>query len=127
MVPAKRLTSLILALAFLSACAAAAPFLFIGGRGPEHHTSIRGTEVVTHGFGPYRHMPGDIAVQGLAQDAVTLIVGIPFLLLTLAWARRGARVGHLALSGAIAYLFVQYFLYSGSVPDPRSSSLPCCS
>jgi hypothetical protein len=56
-------------------------------------------------------MPGDIAVQGLAQDAVTLIVAIPFLLLTLAWARRGARVGHLALSGAIAYLFVQYFLY----------------
>jgi hypothetical protein len=36
---------------------------------------------------------------------------VPFLLLALAWARRGARAGHLALSGAVTYLFVQYFLY----------------
>ncbi len=56
-------------------------------------------------------MPADVAVQGLAQDVVTLAVGVPFLLLSLAWARRGARAGHLALSGAVAYLFVQYFLY----------------
>jgi hypothetical protein len=111
MVPAERFTWLIVTLALLTMCAAAAPFLVTGGPGPQHHTSIRGIEVVTHGFGPYRHMPGGIAVQGLAQDAVTLLVGLPFLLLTLGWARRGGRVGHLALCGAVAYLFVQYFLY----------------
>jgi hypothetical protein len=56
-------------------------------------------------------MPADVAVQGLAQDVVTLAVGVPFLLLTLVWARRGARAGHLALTGAVGYLFVQYFMY----------------
>jgi hypothetical protein len=63
------------------------------------------------GVGPYRHMPADVAVQGLAQDVVTLAVGVPFLLAALVWARRGARAGYLALTGAIAYLFVQYFMY----------------
>jgi hypothetical protein len=58
-------------------------------------------------------MPADVAVQGLAQDIVTLVVGVPFLLLALVWARRGARAGHLALAGAVAYLFVQYFMYLG--------------
>jgi len=113
MVPARRLTWLILSLALLAACAAAAPFVLTGGPGPQRHTSIRGVEIITHGVGPYRHMPADVAVQGLAQDVVTLAVGVPFLLLTLAWARTGARAGHLALSGAVAYLFVQYFLYLG--------------
>jgi hypothetical protein len=113
MIPARRLAWLILSLALLAACAAAAPFILAEGPGPQRHTSIRGVEIVTRGFGPYRHMPADIAVQGLAQDVVTLAVGIPFLLLTLVWARRGARAAHLALSGAVAYLFVQYFLYLG--------------
>ena len=111
MVPARRLTWLILVLALLTACAAVAPFILTGGPGPQRHTSIRGVEVITHGVGPYRHMPADVAVQGFAQDVITLVVGVPFLLLTLAWARRGWRAGHLALSGAVAYLFVQYSLY----------------
>lgn len=110
-VPARRLTLLILTLAVLTTAAAAAPFLLTEGPGPQGHTSVRGVEVTTHGFGPYRHMPGDVAVQGLAQDAVTLAVGIPALLLTLLWARRGAHAGHLALSGVVGYLFVQYVLY----------------
>jgi hypothetical protein len=56
-------------------------------------------------------MPAEVAVQGLAQDAVTLAVGIPFLLLALLRARRGSRAAHLALCGAVGYLFVQYFMY----------------
>ncbi len=113
MIPARRLTALIVSLGLLAACAAGAPLILRGGPGPQRHKSIRGVEIVTHGFGPYRHMPADVAVQGLAQDLVTLAIGVPFLLLTLVWARRGGRAGHLALSGAVAYLFVQYFLYLG--------------
>lgn len=111
MVPAQRLTWLVLSLAMAAACASAAPFLMKGGSGPLRHTSIRGVEVLVHGAGPYRHMPADVAVQGFAQDAVTFLVGVPFVLGTLIWARRGTRAGHLALTGAVAYLFVQYFLY----------------
>jgi len=113
MVPARRFTWLVLSLALLAACAAAAPFVLTEGAGPERHMSLRGVEVITHGVGPYRHMPADVAVQGLAQDVITLTVGVPFLLLALMSARRGARAGHLAVIGAVAYLFVQYFMYLG--------------
>lgn len=110
-IPARRLTWVALVLAVIVTFAAAAPFVLTHGPGPRTHTSIRGVEVLTHGVGPYRHMPADVAVQGLAQDLVTLAVGVPFLLVALAWARRGTRAGHLALSGAVMYLFVQYVLY----------------
>lgn len=108
---ARRLTPLVLVLAVLVAVAAAVPFLFTRGPGPTHHTSVRGVDVVLYGYGPYRHMPATVAVQGLAQDAVTLTVGVPFVMVALAWARRGSRAGQLALGGAIGYLLVQYVLY----------------
>ena len=110
-VPAQRLRRLIQLLALLAVCASVAPFLFRAGPGPEHHVSIRGMDVMTYGYGPYRHMPADVAVQGLAQDLVTAFIAVPLLLASLAWARRGSRAGHLALTGAVAYLFVQYVLY----------------
>lgn len=109
--PARRLTPLLLALAVLVTIAAAVPFVFTSGPGPTHHTSVRGQDVLLYGYGPYRHMPADVAVQGLAQDLVTLVAGVPFLLVALAWARRGSRAGHLAVCGAVAYLLVQYVLY----------------
>lgn len=111
MVPARRLTKLVLCLALATIAAAAAPFLFRHGPGPAHHVSLRGEEVTTYGVGPYRDMPRDVAVQGLAQDAVTLVFAVPALFVTLLWARRAARAGHVALSGVVAYLFVQYVLY----------------
>lgn len=110
-IPAKRLTGLVLALAALAALSAAAPFVFTSGPGPSHHTSVRGQDVVLYGYGPYRHMPADVAVQGLAQDVVTLTISVPFLLGALLWARRGSRAGHLALTGAVGYVLVQYVLY----------------
>lgn len=109
--PARRYTWLVLALAVAAGVCAAVALASRGGPGPERHVSVRGEAVVTHGKGPYRHMPEDVAVQGLAQDVVTLAVGIPVLLAALAWARRGSLAGHLALLGACGYLFVQYFMY----------------
>jgi hypothetical protein len=111
MIPARRLTWMVLAIAVLAALAAAAPFVWTAGPGPSFHTSVRGESVRLYGYGPYRHMPADVAVQGLAQDLVTLAIGIPFLIGALLWARRGSRAGHLALSGAAGYLFVQHFMY----------------
>jgi hypothetical protein len=111
MTPAHRLTPLVLVLAALSATAAAVPFVYTGGTVPTHHTSVRGEPVVLYGHGPYRHMPADVAVQGFAQDAITLAVGVPFLVYALLRARRGGRAAHLALAGGVAYLLVQYVMY----------------
>lgn len=111
MVAARRLTPLVLVTAVVTAGTAVTPFLRTSGAGPSEHVSVRGEKVRLYGHGPYRHMPADVAVQGLAQDAVTLAVGLPVLLGFLAWARRGSRAGHLALCGAVAYLLVQYVMY----------------
>jgi hypothetical protein len=111
MIPARRLTPLVLVLAALAAIAAAVPFAFTSGPGPTQHVSVRGEEVLLYGRGPYRHMPADVAIQGLAQDAITLAAGVPFVLFALVWARKGSRAGHLALCGAVAYLTVQYVMY----------------
>ena len=111
MIPARRLTPLLILLGAFCVTAAAAPFVFTQGSGPTAHTSVRGEGVLLYGQGPYRHMPAEVAVQGLAQDLVTLFVGVPFLLVALAWARRGSRAAHLALCGAVGYLLVQYMLY----------------
>lgn len=111
MIATRRLTPLILSIALLSGIAASLPLVLADGPGPSVHTSVRGEPVELYGLGPYRHMPKDVAVQGLAQDIVTLAVGIPFLIGALLWARRGSRAGHLALAGAVGYVLVQYFMY----------------
>ncbi|OUZ05876.1 hypothetical protein BHE97_19700 [Aeromicrobium sp. PE09-221] len=111
--PVRRLTLAVLLIAVLAATAAGVPFVNTAGPGPWQHVSVRGEPVEVYGIGPYRHMPADVAVQGLAQDLVTLAAGIPFLLFAWWWARRGSRAGHVALCGAVAYLFVQYFMYLG--------------
>jgi hypothetical protein len=108
---AHRLTWVVLTLAGLAAFSAAYPLIEQSGPGAMTHVSVRGEEVVLYGLGPYRHMPADVAVQGLAQDVVTLAIGVPFLLLSLGWARRGSRAGYLALTGAVGYLLVQYVMY----------------
>mgnify|MGYP003143704134 CR=1 FL=1 len=107
----KGLTVAVVAIALLAAFAAAYPFVFSDGPGPSQHLSVRGEAVTLYGYGPYRHMPAEIAIQGLAQDLVTLFIGAPALLAALFWARTGSRAGLLALIGTVGYFFVQYMLY----------------
>ena len=106
-----RYTPALILLALLAAAASLAPFLLTAGPGPSQHLSVRGDMVTIYGFGPYRHMPADVAVEGLAQDLVTLIVAVPLLLVTLLFARRGSLAAYLVLTGTVAYLSVQYVLY----------------
>lgn len=113
MEPIRRLTPAILLLTCLVAAAAIVPLVWTGGPGETIHTSIRGEPVLIYGHGPYRHMPSDVAVQGLAQDLVTLGLALPVLLAALAIARRGSRAAFLVATGAVAYLFVQYAMYLG--------------
>jgi hypothetical protein len=109
--PARRLTWMIIVMAVAAAVAAAWPLVFTGGPGPSEYLSVRGETVILHGYGPYRHMPAEVAIQGLAQDLVTLLIAVPALLVTLVLARRGSGVGYVALTGTVGYLFVQYALY----------------
>ena len=73
----RHLILMITLLSVLAVLATVTPLLFTAGPGPSEYMSVRGKLVELYGYGPYRHMPSGVAVQGLAQDLVTLFLGIP--------------------------------------------------
>lgn len=107
----RSLTILSWVIVVLSAVAASAGIFSSGGPGPYQIESVRGETVTLWGEGLYRHMSRDVAPQGIAQDYVTLFLGIPMLVLGLAWARRGSLKGNYLLAGVLAYFLVTYLFY----------------
>jgi hypothetical protein len=99
-------------IAILSLAVCVYPQLDKRGLGPVTITSIRGKEVILHGYGPYRHMPADVAIQGIAQDLFTIVVGIPLLLAGIVLHRRSSK-GRVFFTGVVGYFLVQYFMYLG--------------
>ena len=81
------------------------------GDGPVPYESVRGETVLLHGEGPYRHMSREVALQGIAQDAVTLFIACPLLLVSLLFARKGSLRARYLLSGTLAYFLVTYLFY----------------
>jgi hypothetical protein len=55
------------------------------------------------------------AVQGVAQDLVTLVVGVPALVISAFVAARGSRQGMLVWLGVMIYLVYSYLMYALSV------------
>ncbi len=76
--------------------------------GPASVTSVYGETVQLHARGIYQHDSVSTAAQAKAQDAVTLLVGLPLLIAALLWARNGALGGQLLLSGTLAYFLYTY-------------------
>ena len=77
----KLLTVLVCLTAILAAIASLTGILSKSGEGEYFFTSIHGQVVQIYGKGLYKHMPSDVAVQGIAQDYVTLFIAIPLLIL----------------------------------------------
>lgn len=82
------------------------------GPGAYAYKSIRGRPVTIYGKGLYKHMSAEVAPQGVAQDYVTLLAGIPLLLIALALARRGSVKGRYLLAGTLGYFLVTYLFYT---------------
>lgn len=111
----------ILCMIIIAGAAAASSVGVFYGEGPFEHPgqsrgvysyqSIRGEEISIYGKGLYRHMSEEVAVQGIAQDYITLFVGVPFLIVSLIWARRGSLRGRYLLAGTLTYFFVGYLFY----------------
>lgn len=76
------------------------------------YTSIRGKSVLIYGKGLYKHMSAEVAPQGIAQDYVTLFVGIPLLIISLLLAKNGSWKGRYLLSGTLGYFLVTYLFYT---------------
>lgn len=104
-------TVLVAAISILSAAAALTGIFSSGGPGIYEYESIRGESVQIYGKGVYRHMSAEVAPQGIAQDIVTLIVGVPLLLISLFYARKGSLKGRFILAGTLGYFLVTYLFY----------------
>lgn len=107
----KSITILSSIIILLSAAAALTGIFSSAGPGSFEFESIRGEMVQMYGEGVYRHMSAEVAPQGIAQDFVTLIIGIPLLIVSLFKARKGSLKGRFILAGTIGYFLVTYLFY----------------
>ncbi len=82
------------------------------GEGTFMHRSIRGMEVEVYGIGPYRHMPSDVAIQGIAQDWVTLVAALPLWWIAFFRWKSGLSKARYLLAGGSFYFLVTYLFYT---------------
>ncbi|WP_342478238.1 hypothetical protein NYE24_05200 [Paenibacillus sp. FSL H7-0350] len=81
-----------------------------GGSHP-FYTSIRGEKIELYGTGIYKDDSLSAASQAIAQDGITLVAGIPLLLVSLLLSLRGTIRGRLLLAGALGYFTYTYASY----------------
>lgn len=75
------------------------------------YQSIRNQKVEIYGKGLYQHMSKEVAIQGIAQDYITLFIAVPLLLFSLVKFLQKSKVFTLIFGGTIFYFFVTYLLY----------------
>lgn len=107
----KTITSLVLLILLLAGFATSMGIFTHQGSGEFQIQSIRNQTVTIYGVGLYEHMSADVAIQGIAQDYVTLFLALPLLLVALLWARRGSQKSLLFLAGVNTYIFLTYLFY----------------
>jgi hypothetical protein len=109
----KRLvTILVISIAVLSSIAASMGIFSNGGPGPSTVISVRGEEVNLYGKGVYYHMSAEVAPQGIAQDVITLFIGIPLLVISLVLYRKGSIRGKVLLAGVLGYFLTTYLFFT---------------
>ncbi len=101
---------LVFCIAAGSAAATLSGILSHEGPGPWSHETVRGESVTLYGQGLYQHMSAEVAIQGIAQDYVTLCIGIPVLLAAMFFADRSRRA-RFVLAGTLGYFLVTYLFY----------------
>jgi len=106
----KVISILVLIIAVLALIASATGIFSTGGSQYEYQ-SITGQTVTIYGVGVYKHMSADVAIQGIAQDYVTLFIAIPALLFALFLTRKKTLKSKYLLAGILSYLFLTYLFY----------------
>jgi hypothetical protein len=106
------ITILVIAISVLSGLAAGIGIFSEGGPGASTIVSVRGQEVHLYGKGVYHHMSAEVAPQGIAQDVVTLFIGLPLLLLSLILYRKGSLRGKILLAGTLGYFLTTYLFFT---------------
>lgn len=105
------ITVLAVSIVLISSFAASFGIFSRQGSGPFPHETVRGDTVMIYGLGLYEHMSADVAVQGIAQDYITIFIAIPILLFGLMRARKDSLRGRILLTGAVLYFLLTYLFY----------------
>jgi hypothetical protein len=97
----------------LSLFAVGAGMVWPRGEGQTYEVvSLHGDTALIQGSGLYRYDTVTLASQVIAQDHVTLFIGVPLLILATILARRGSLRGRLLLAGTLAYFLYTYTSYA---------------
>jgi hypothetical protein len=107
----RTITMLTFIITLLSLLAAAQGIFSVQGPGPHEFTSVYGEKVLLYGRGIYQNMSAEVAPQGIAQDYVTMFLGIPLLLTSMFFSRKGLVKGRFLLAGTLGYFLVTYLFY----------------
>lgn len=108
----RSITLLIIWIAFLSTIVTLFGLYSNNGPGEYNVQSIHGETIAIYGKGIYQLDSVSGAVQAIAQDLVTLILGVPLLLLSLFYSRKGSIRGRFLLIGTLGYFLYTYTSYS---------------
>lgn len=103
---------LILCIGLLSGVASLAGLFVGGGIGPWEFQSVGGEWVQIAGEGIYQNDSVSYVAQGKASDLVTLILGVPLLLLSAYYQGLGSFRGRLMTTGLLGYFLYTYMSYT---------------
>lgn len=106
------ISTLVYIIIFLSVLSTSLGIFYQDGGSSYLLESIRGQSIPIHGRGLYKHMSSEVAIQGIAQDYITLFLGIPLLFFSLIGSRKGSLKGLFLLTGTLGYFFVTYLFYT---------------
>lgn len=107
----KAIFTLIILIAIFSTIATISGIFTNYGNGNYEFKSINNQTVTIFGKGLYENMSADVAIQGIAQDYITLFIAIPLLIVAFFWTRKNSLKSKLFLSGVLNYFFLTYLFY----------------
>jgi hypothetical protein len=109
---ARSISVLVIIIVLLSLTACIIGVFSSGGGGRYEIQSFRGETITLYGKGIYHYDSVSMAAQGKAQDVVTMVLGIPLLIISLCMSRKGSLKGRLLLTGTLGYFLYTYVSYS---------------
>ncbi|WFA09361.1 hypothetical protein [Tissierella sp. Yu-01] len=107
----KTISLLVVCIVLLSIFASAIGIFSNYGPGAYEIESFRGERINIYGRGLYSDDSISVATQGIAQDIVTLVLGIPLLIVSLCLSLKGSLKGRLLLTGTLGYFLYTYISY----------------
>lgn len=108
----KYIRVLVAIIIILAAVSSVVGLLSHDGGGQHVITSVNGEKVTLYGRGIYKNDSISVVAQGKAQDLVTLILGIPMLIISMVILRKESLRGKLLLTGTLGYFLYTYMSYT---------------